>query len=444
MATEIYARPVAAKEKTYPPTWLGWTFWGLCAAFYLFGFYQRVAPGVMTDVLMTDFNIGAAALGNLSAFYFYSYVAMQIPTGILSDSLGPRRLLAMGALITGAGTLLFALAPTIFWANLGRLLIGATVSVAFVGMLKLAGHWFAPRQFALASGLALFVGVVGAISAGVPLQLMIVAFGWRAVMAGSALLPFIIGLAIWFIVRDDPTEKGYTSYAPHTSARTPALSDILRGLGQVFRYRNSALLFFIPGGAAGSVLTFSGLWGVPFLTTHYGLSPTQAAGLTSTMLVAWAFGGALLGGLSDRLGRRKLPYVVSVGGMLLGWGAIIFIPNLPVWLLSLVFVITGLSSGCLAISFAFVKESVPNHLAGTAIGACNMGNMLGPMLLQPGVGWVLDQYWQGQMADGVRVYDLAAYQAGFSLMLGWIGLALILLLFTRETYCRPLEDLTTN
>jgi MFS family permease len=89
-------------------------------------------------------------LGNLSAFYFYSYVAMQVPTGILADHWGPRRLLIWGSLLTGLGTLLFALASNIIWANLGRLLIGGAVAVAYVGILKLAAHWLAPKRFALA------------------------------------------------------------------------------------------------------------------------------------------------------------------------------------------------------------------------------------------------------------------------------------------------------
>ncbi len=61
------------------------------------GFFQRVAPAVMTDELMGDFGISAAGLGSLSAFYFYSYVAMQVPTGLLADRWGPRRLLSVGA-----------------------------------------------------------------------------------------------------------------------------------------------------------------------------------------------------------------------------------------------------------------------------------------------------------------------------------------------------------
>ncbi|MEJ2168611.1 MAG: MFS transporter, partial [Desulfobacterales bacterium] len=135
---------------------LAWTIWGFGALFYLMGFFQRVAPAVMTGELMHDFHISAAALGNLSAFYYYSYVAMQIPTGILADNWGPRRLLTTGAFVAATGILLFALAPNIFWANLGRFLIGGSVAVAWVSTLKLAGAWFPPKYFAMLSGIALF------------------------------------------------------------------------------------------------------------------------------------------------------------------------------------------------------------------------------------------------------------------------------------------------
>ena len=91
-----------------PPRWLSWTVWGLAAAFCLTAFYLRAAPAVMTAELMRDFHIGAGQLGNLSAFYFYFYVAMQIPIGVLSDTLGPRKLLVLGSITAATGTFLFA------------------------------------------------------------------------------------------------------------------------------------------------------------------------------------------------------------------------------------------------------------------------------------------------------------------------------------------------
>lgn len=428
-----------AQPTTYPPARLAWTVWGLGAVFYLIGFYQRVAPAVITTELMNDFGISAAALGNLSAFYFYSYVALQIPTGILADSWGPRRLLAWGSFVAGLGTLLFAIAPTFIWASLGRLLIGGSVAVAYVALLKLATHWIAPRQFALASGLALLVGIVGAVFAGIPLQLLVAEFGWRAVMTGSAIVVFGVGVAIWSIVRDDPHEKGYASYAhPDAPAGSPSLARSLRGVAQVFRYRNIQLLFLIPGAIVGSVLTFSGLWGVPFLTTYYGLPATQAAAICTTLLVSWAISGPILGALSDRIGRRKPIYVIGCGLVFLGWSIIIFVQNLPIPLLVGLIIGTGIASGCMVITYAYGKESAPPSLAGTVSGVCNMGVMLGPMVLQPAVGWMLDQRWQGQMLDGVRIYGLEAYQAGFSLMLAWAGLAFMLTLFTQETHCQQM------
>src|SRR4249920_818317 len=96
-----------AGTRPYPANGLAWIVWGIAAVFYLAVFFLRAAPAVMTAELMRDFGIGAASLGNLSAFYFYFYVAMQIPVGVLTNSLGARKLLVWGALSAGAGTFLF-------------------------------------------------------------------------------------------------------------------------------------------------------------------------------------------------------------------------------------------------------------------------------------------------------------------------------------------------
>ena len=426
------------KSINYPPARLAWTMWGLGAALYLIGFYHRVAPAVMTGELMKDFAIDAAGLGSLSAFYFYSYVAMQTPTGILADRLGPRRLLSMGALVASIGGLIFGLAPTMIWASIGRLLIGGSVAVAFVGMLKLASHWFAPRQFALATGMALFCGIIGAVFAGVPLRLLVNTMGWRPVMTASAFITLVVAMAIWLFVRDDPSEKGYQSYSSAVPEETSRYS-VVAGMREIFRYRNTWLLCLIPGGVVGCILTFSGLWGVPFLPTCYRLSPTHAASLNSAMLVAWAVGGPLCGGLSDRMGLRKPLYVICNISLVLAWTVIIFIPALPLPLLTGLLLFAGLASGGMIISFAFVKESVPSDLGGTASGILNMGVMAGPMIMQPAVGWILDLKWHGEFLNGVKIYDFNAYRYGFSLMLGWAILSAVLILCTKETNCRQID-----
>ncbi|MBW2613763.1 MAG: MFS transporter [Deltaproteobacteria bacterium] len=424
-------------NKNTPPLYLAWLIWSLGALLYLVGFFHRVAPAVMTAELMQDFNISAAGLGNLSAFYFYSYVAMQVPTGIMADIFGPRRLLAYGATIAGIGTAMFALAPDLFWANTGRLLIGGSVAVAFVGLLKFSTQWFPARYFSMVSGVALLFGILGAVSAGTPLRLLVDRYSWRSVILVSAIFLLAVGALVWIFMRDYPHEKGYQDFtAPETGPPQASFKVILGGILEVFRYPNTLLLVIIPGGVVGCVLTFSGLWGVPFLSTHRGLSTAQSAALTSTLMVAWAIGGPVFGWLSDRIGRRKPLYIAGAAVALTGWIGIIYGPDVPLWALLCLLVVTGFSSGVMIVSFAFAKESVPSRLSGTSSGITNTGVMAGAMLLQPAVGRILDARWEGAFSGSVRVYSLETFQYGFSPMIALAALSLVLLLFTRETYCR--------
>ena len=424
-------------EKRYPPPMLAWSIWGLGGLLYLLGFYQRVAPAVMTSELMADFSTGAAGLGNLSACYYYSYVAVQVPTGLLADAWGPRRLLTGGAILASAGTVLFALAPTLLWANLGRVFIGGAVGVAFVAFLKLATHWLPPSRFATASGLALFFGVFGAVTAGVPLRVLIDYMGWRPAMLASGGITLALAASTWIFVRDDPSAKGFLSFAPNdpTDSRRARRLSPLVGLGRIFRYRNTWLFFLDPGGLVGPILSFAGLWGVPFLQVRFGLAPTAGAAVCSALMVCWAVGGPVLGSLSDRIGRRKPLYLAGCLVAAMCWALAIFIPGLPLEVFLVLIGFIGLASGGVMIGFAFSKESVPPNLAGTVVGVVNMGHMMAPTLLQPAIGWVLDRMWTGQMLGGVRVYHVEAFQAGFSLMLAWSILSCLFISLTKETFC---------
>jgi MFS family permease len=155
--------------------------------------------------------------------------------------------------------------------------------------------------------------------------------------------------------------------------------------------------------------------------------------MNTGLLVAWALGGPFFGWLSDRTGLRKRIYIIGCGLALASWSIILFAGSLPVSVLTAVMLFGGLCSGCMVISFAYAKESVPFHLVGTVSGVINMGIMMGPMILQPAVGWMLDFNWQGLTDQGIRVYGLSAYRAGFTLMISWAALSFVLLFFTRET-----------
>jgi sugar phosphate permease len=428
-------RPRPAGSPAYAPLSLAFTVWGLGAALYFVGFFHRVAPAVLTRELAEEFALSATALGNLSAFYFYSYVAIQIPTGVLADRYGPRRILTAGAVLATAGGLLFALAHSLPLVALGRLLIGASVGVAFVAMLKLSTHWFEPSRFASVAGLALGTGLVGAVSAGAPLRWLADAFGWRGVMLVVAAATALLAAAVWLVVRDDPAERGYKSFV-HGREPGAASHTMLGGLARVLKSRNVWLMLLVNGGVTGPVLTFGGLWGVPFLATHYHLSTAAAASFCSLLLISWGIGGPLMGALSDRMKKRKPLYLAGAAVATLGWTIVLMVENLPLLLLGVLLAMIGLASGLIMIGYAYAKESAPAALAGTTGGVTNMGNMIGGMLMQPAVGWVLDRTWDGTVVNGAPAYAFSAYRMAFSLMLAWVAATIVLAALTRETHCR--------
>src|SRR3954464_5349888 len=112
--------------------------WVVASLFFLYAFVHRVSPSVMVDELMRDFAVGAAVLGNLSAFYFYTYASLQIPVGVLMDRIGPRRLTAAAAAVCAIGSFVFAMSDGVATASFGRALIGVGAGFSFVGTLTVA------------------------------------------------------------------------------------------------------------------------------------------------------------------------------------------------------------------------------------------------------------------------------------------------------------------
>jgi MFS family permease len=393
----------------------------------------------MTSELMRSFGIGAKDLGNLSAFYFYAYVAMQIPTGVLVDSWGARKLLILGSILAAAGTILFGVTENYDLACVGRAIIGGSTAVGWVVLLKLATHWFPGRRFAMLAGLGLFFGNVGAVTAQVPLRLAIEHFGWRAVVLGSAIVILGVCVLAWALVKNDPSDSGFISYAHSSLQRreNPRILELLAGFKRIFAYRNTWLIFLAQGGVVGPILAFTGLWGAPFLKARFGLLPTKAAAVCSVMIVCWAVASPICGALSDKIGRRKPIYCLGCLISTAGWITMFYARGLSLSTFTLVAAVTSVASGAIVIGFAYGKESVPVQFLGTISGAVNIGNMIGPMLLQPAIGRVLDREWSGQLYNGLRVYNVDAFQVAFLLIVAWSALACLLMAMTRETYCKP-------
>jgi MFS family permease len=406
-----------------------WLVWGLAASFYCYGFFQRVAPSVMVGELMLEFSVSAAALGNLSAFYFYAYASLQLPIGVMVDRWGAKRLLVGAALLCGLGSLLFARADSLTMAYVGRLLIGAGAAFTWVGTLKLTAQWLPPKRFAMVSGMTLMLGMIGAVAGQAPLAAAVAAFGWRDTLAAAAFLAFALAALIWIIVRDGDADQ--TSH--DMGAETLGL---LHGLKQTLKNRQSWYAAVYGGTMTATILAFAGLWGVPYMMQAYGLERTAAAASTSLMLIGWGIGAPLTGWISDHFQVRRLPMLVCSVVVLILLSILVYTPDLSLGAARTLLFLNGLFNSGMVLCFAVGREhNRPKH-GGVTLGFVNMMVMASGAFFQPFIGWLLDVNWDGTTLEGVRIYSVQAYNMALLSLVACGVVAIVMALLIRETHCR--------
>lgn len=417
-----------------------WSIYAILMASYLLVFFHRMAPAVVSADLMRDFGASGAALGSLAATYFYLYTIMQIPAGVLADTVGARLAVTLGNVVSGFGSLLFGLATTFEAAFVGRALVGLGVSVVFVGLMKSNAVWFRERDYGFISGLTVLLGNGGAILAAGPLAGVLTFWSWRAVFVTLGLLALGLAALTWLGVRNKPEDLGLPSLRELEGQTRHAdrARHWWRDLVGVLATHRIWPGFWVNLGMPGGLLAFLGLWAIPFLRDVHGLERSAAALYTSIGLAGFALGALFCGWVSDRLRRRKPPLVAGTLLYGLAWLGIAYLPWTPGIVGMLWFALLGFSAGAFILTFAGAKEVVAPALAGMAIALVNTGAFLGAALLQPLLGWVMDSTWSGAIANGVRVYGAAGYQAGFGLMLGGVALAIVASTFVHETRCRNL------
>ena len=412
-----------------------WTIWVLGATAFAFAFFHRVAPSVMVGDLMRDFAVGAAVLGNLSAIYFYAYAGLQVPIGTLLDHWGARVMLTVSVGIAAAGSLLFGLAETVHVAYLGRLMIGVGSAVGFVGTLALIGRWFPPQRFAFLSGMTMLVAMTGGIGGQAPLALVVESLGWRNTMFAAAIFGATLSTAIWLIVRNAP-DRGTAG----ETNQGQGWRELGANLKKTATDRRIWVIAGMAAAMSGPMLAFGGLWGVPYLSAEYGLDRPSAAFCASLMFIGWAIGAPASGWLSDYLKRRKMPLVVSSVLALVLMSILFLAPDLPLPVAAALIFAIGLSASMMVICFALVRELSDPKVHGAATGLVNCFTVGSGALLQPVIGVILDFGWDGEMADGARLYATETYRLAFWTLIASGLLGVLCAALTRETQCRPLVE----
>jgi sugar phosphate permease len=414
---------------------LRWTAFIIVGLAYVLSFFHRFAPAAISSDLQQTFHASAAELGGLAATYFYVYMVMQIPTGILVDTMGPRRVVAIGGLIAGVGSLLFGMADTLAMASVGRLLIGLGVSVTFISMLKLNAVWFHDRHFATMTGATILMGNVGSLLAAAPLAWVLTFIYWRTAFIAIGAFSFFMAVLAWLLVRNNPGEVGLPSLRElDGKAAHPAhVGHWYDGLLVVLKNRATWPGLWVNMGLAGTMFAFVGLWAVPFLRDVYGMDRAVATNHTTVLLAGFAVGAFFIGTLSDRIGRRKPVMLAAALGYSLCWFPLLAGMPMGSVLSYPLFFVMGLCAPSFTLSWSCAKEVNPPALSGMATSVVNVGAFLGTAILQPLVGWAIDHAHGGVIGTPLGLGD---YRAGIAILTGFALMGLISTLFIRETYCR--------
>lgn len=409
------------------PSFRAYAAWMLGSAFFCYAFILRVSPSVMVSELMRDFAVGGAILGHLSAFYFYAYASLQLPVGILLDRIGPRRLMT-GAIATVAlGSIVFGLAPTVEVAYAGRLMIGVGCAFSWVGALTLATQWLPPSRFAMLSGISQFAGTAGGILGQAPLAALVGVIGWRDAMLGVGFTGLALALALWLVARDKP-------YAGSGSGT------IMGGLKRVLANRQSWYAALLGMFMTAPMLSFTGLWAVPYMTAAYGIDRAASASTLATSFLGWGIGAIAIGWLSDRMERRKPLLIAGTTLSMLTLTAILYLPGVPLLLVTVLLFLNGVASACMVLTFAAARELNAPRSSGAAYGLVNTCVVGSGAIFQPLIGYLLDLNWTGQMEDGARLYSVEAFHAAFLVLPVCCGISVLCAILIRETYCRQQTD----
>ncbi len=416
----------------------------LCAALtFLAAYFHRTVTGVVADSLMRDFTIEQASeLGMLSSIYFYTYAVLQVPSGMLADRYGPRLVISVSVVIAAAGAALIGCAESLSSLYIGRFLASVGVSVIYVNVVKLQAEWFRLREFATMLGLLTLVGNGGSLLSATPLAVLVESTGWRSAFFLVAFYSVLMAGACWLVIRNRPAEVGLPSMKELAArefggavAGPSAQTGMAAGLLTVLRNRHTWTPFLASVSVFGVYMTFSGIWGVPYFMQVMHMSRVEAANQVLLMFLGNMAGAPLVGYFSDRLGRRRSPYIATtllflaaLAGLMLG-GA-----QIPGWLLSLLCFFFGIGVSGVSVAVVCAKEVNPSHLTGIAAGVVNSAPFVGAALMQPAFGWVLDQFWQGGLEQGVKIYNADAYQYAFGVCMIVLLVGLLATILIKETY----------
>lgn len=364
-----------------PARWRGWI---AAATVYFLAVLHRTSLGVAGLQAEHRFSTGPGALSVFVFLQIGIYAAMQVPTGLLVDRFGPRRLLITAALVMGSAQLLFATIPSYPAALAARALLGCGDALTFVSVLRFTAAHFSPRRYPLLVALTAATGTVGNVVATLPLAVVLRDEGWAPTFVGAATLSFVAAAGVVALVPGSAPERD-----AHSGWRQRLRGDVARS----WHLPGTRMGFWVHFSSMCTSTAFGVLWGGVYLVKGAGFSQEAAGAVLMAGVIVAAVASPALGSLIARHPAARVPISVAVSLLTVtGWVVAITVwraapPHPYVVALFLVMMLGGPTSMA---AFAIARDyNAPAYL-GTASGVVNVGGFLATIMIALGMGIALD------------------------------------------------------
>jgi predicted MFS family arabinose efflux permease len=371
----------------------------IVGAIFLIAQIHRSAGGVIALQLDAARAIGPADVGMVIGIMPLASAAVQIPTGMLLDRWGVRRILPAMALLACLGTIWLACASSVLGLILARALIGVGFAAAMTSIYIVAMTWAAPRRMAMVSGIAVAVaGSAGAALGTTPLAVAFHNMGWTVTFMAAAGATLVCALLV----------RGFVDDAPEgTQARSPeTLSDSLRALGELARHRELRRAFAMAFCFAGPFMTVGGLWAGPYLRDLYALEDTEASTVILAMVLAYNAGAMLYGFLDRLLGTRKWLVLGGAATTMATYGYLALDPTPPLPVTIILLVVGSLAGPYFIALAAHCRGFVPAARAGRTVTMMSLVGIAGIFVMQWTTGLLIGTFEGAAGENGETGYRM--------------------------------------
>ena len=379
-----------------------WLIWSVGVGVYLLAVFHRTSLGVAGPLATERLGLSAGQLSTFVMLQLGVYAAMQVPTGILVDRFGPRRMLLVATVIMGSAQLLFSQVESYPLALLARGLLGCGDAMALVSVLRLAAGWFPARRYPVLVTFTGLVGMAGNVVATVPLTLLLTGLGWGPTFAIAGGMSLGYGLLLLRPAVAAPYREAERADGPFGGRR------VLAEVKQAWRLPAGRLALWVHLSTMAGPTAFAVLWGFPYLTQGLGYTPQTASAVLMLLVVGGLVANLIIGPVLARRPAIRAPLAVIVALFcLFGWLVLILWPDgvPPFAVVIAVVCVFSVGGPASAVGFMLARDYNPRHRISTATGLVNVGGFCGAVFVVFAVGQILDY-----LEPGAQTHSLGAYR----------------------------------